>query len=59
MEGTQAYIQKNKERFLDELVDLLRIPSVSADPNFSKDVFATAETVAQRLTEAGAENVEI
>lgn len=59
MNNTQNYISKNKERFLEELLDLLRIPSVSADPAFSKDVFNTAETVAKRLTEAGADQVEI
>lgn len=59
MNKTQAYIAKNKERFLEELLDLLRIPSVSADISFSADVNRTAEEVAKRLTEAGAENIEI
>ncbi|MBL4862486.1 MAG: dipeptidase [Crocinitomicaceae bacterium] len=59
MNATQAYIQENKERFLNELMDLLKIPSVSADPSFSKDVFNTADEVAMRLKEAGADNVEI
>ncbi len=59
MNKTQAYIAKNKERFLEELLDLLRIPSVSADISFSADVNRTAEVVAKRLTEAGAENIEI
>jgi len=59
MTETTTYIKENKERFLNELIDLLKIPSVSADPSFSKDVFATADEVAKRLTEAGAENVEI
>ncbi|MFT6921440.1 MAG: acetylornithine deacetylase/succinyl-diaminopimelate desuccinylase-like protein [Crocinitomicaceae bacterium] len=59
MNNTQVFISENKERFLEELLDLLRIPSVSADPSFSKDVNKTADEVAKRLTEAGAENVEI
>ncbi|MBL1279504.1 MAG: dipeptidase [Fluviicola sp.] len=59
MEATQKYISENKQRFVDELIDLLKIPSVSADPSFSKDVFATAEMVAHRLKEAGAENIEV
>jgi len=59
MNKTQAYIAKNKERFLEELLDLLRIPSVSADISFSADVNRTAEEVAKRLTEAGTENIEI
>ena len=52
-------IQENKQRYLDELFDLLRIPSVSADPAYKADVIRTADEVAKRLTEAGAENVEV
>ena len=59
MNNTQAFISANKERFLEELIDLLKIPSVSADTKFSKDVRETASLVAKRLKEAGAENVEI
>ncbi len=59
MENTQAFISENKQRFLDELLDLLRIPSVSADPAFAGDVVKTAETIAERLKEAGAENIEV
>lgn len=59
MNNTQAYIASNKERFLDELIDLLKIPSVSADPAFVKDVHATAEAVAKSLEKAGADTVEI
>lgn len=53
------YIQANKDRFLNELLDLLKIPSVSADSKFAGDVKKTAEFVADRLKEAGADNVEI
>lgn len=53
------YIQKNKQRFIDELLDLLRIPSISADSKYKPDIRRTAEAVATRLKEAGAENVEI
>ncbi len=53
------YLDKNKDRFLSELLDLLRIPSVSADPNCAADVNRTAEAVKQRLIEAGADKVEI
>jgi len=59
MNKTQAFINENKERFLEELLDLLRVPSISADPAYSGDVRKTAEVVANRLTEAGADNVEI
>src|SRR3989344_7014661 len=53
------YIQKNKERFIEELLDLLRIPSVSADPTYKADVLRTAEKIKQRMQEAGADNTEV
>jgi len=59
MKGTQTYISENKDRFVSELIDLLKIPSVSADPSFAGDVVKPAEMVASRLKEAGAENVEV
>lgn len=55
----KTYIDKNQDRFMDELKDLLRIPSVSADPEFKDDVFEAAEFIKERMTEAGADNVEI
>lgn len=59
MKNTQIFIQNQKERFVSELIELLKIPSVSADPSYSKDVVKTAEFIAQQLQLAGAENVEI
>ncbi|GAB5416689.1 MAG: dipeptidase [Crocinitomicaceae bacterium] len=59
MENTQVFINDNKQRFLDELLDLLRVPSISADPSYAGDVRKTAEVIANRLKEAGADNVEI
>lgn len=59
MEKVQSYIEANKERFLEELFDLLRIPSVSADPAYKDDVVKTAEFVAESLRKAGADNVEV
>lgn len=53
------YIKENKQKFLDELFDLLRIPSVSADPAYKNDVLKTAEYVKNSLVSAGADNVEI
>ncbi|SFA78435.1 dipeptidase [Algoriphagus aquimarinus] len=53
------FIRDNKDRFLNELLDLLRIPSVSADPKFKKDVFAAANFVKESLEKAGADTVEI
>ena len=54
-----SYIENNKERFLNELFELLRIPSVSADPAYKNDVIRTADVIKQKLTEAGADKVEI
>lgn len=53
------YIQANKEKFLNELLDLLRIPSVSADSTKNADTARTAEFVAESLRHAGADLVEI
>ena len=59
MEKVQTYLKKNKQRFLDELLDLLRIPSISADPKYKKDVVNTAKFVAKNLKAAGADKVEL
>ena len=59
MNNTQQFIQENKQRFLDELIELLKIPSVSADPAYTQDVNDAAEMVAKYLKEAGADNVEV
>ncbi len=53
------YLNQNKQRFVDELFEMLRLPSVSADPKFANDVVATAEYVKKRIEEAGAENVTL
>ena len=59
MNLTQNYIQENKEKFLNELIELLKIPSISADASYAKEVHLTADEVAKQLKEAGADNVEI
>ncbi len=53
------YIEANKDRFINELFDLLRIPSVSADPKYKEDVFRTADSIKASLTAAGADKAEI
>lgn len=53
------YIESNKQKFLDELLDLLRIPSVSADSKFKNDVRKTAEFVKSSLEKAGVDKAEI
>lgn len=55
----KTYIDANKDRFLNELLDLLKIPSISAKPEHKSDMDKTAEVVKQRLIEAGADKVEI
>ncbi|WP_026463332.1 dipeptidase [Adhaeribacter aquaticus] len=55
----QSYLQENKERFINELLDLLRIPSISADLQYKGDVLKAAEFIADRLREAGADKVEL
>ena len=59
MKQTHAFIQSNKDRFLHELIDLLKIPSVSADPQYAESVHKTAEILAGELKKAGADKVEI
>ena len=55
----QKYLQDNKDRFLNELLDLLRIPSVSADSKFKDDTRRAAEFVRQSIEDAGADWVKI
>lgn len=59
MQEIREYVGAHQQRFLDELFELLRYPSVSADPKYKDDVGRTAEFVAQKLRDAGAENVEV
>ncbi len=61
MEHTQIkeYIEANKQRFLDELMELLRIPSISAKPEHAPDMQKTAEAVKAKLIAAGADKVEV
>lgn len=59
MNTTQSYIQENKDKFLNELLELLKIPSVSADPAFANDVKKTAEFIQKSLLDAGCTVSEI
>lgn len=59
MEVYQDYLESNQDRFLEELLDFLRIPSISALPERAEDVERAGHWVAQRLTAAGVENVEV
>ena len=53
------YIEQNKQRFLDELLELLKIPSVSADSNHNADTARCAEAVKLSLLAAGCDRAEI
>lgn len=59
MEKTQQYIDNNKQRFVDELFQLLKIPSISADLAYKDDVLHCAEVCVDLLKAAGADNVEL
>lgn len=54
-----SYIDTNKDKFLNELFELLRIPSVSADSSFKEDTMKAAEYIKNKLIEAGADAVEL
>ena len=59
MKEIKKYVDTNKQRFIDELLELLSIPSVSADPAYKNDVAKTAEWVKKSLLTAGADKAEI
>ncbi|MFN8475183.1 MAG: dipeptidase [Anaerolineae bacterium] len=59
MPAWEAYLNENKQRFVDELVELASIPSISALSEHAPDVARAAEWVANRMTAAGVENVRI
>lgn len=59
MSNYKELVDQHKDRFINELFELLRIPSVSADPKYKEDVLRMAAAVAASLKQAGAENVEV
>ncbi|MFH0867393.1 MAG: dipeptidase [Bacteroidota bacterium] len=59
MDNLSAYIEKNKEIFLNELFAFLKIPSVSAKPEHKEDMFKACEFIKGKLTDAGANTAEI
>jgi acetylornithine deacetylase/succinyl-diaminopimelate desuccinylase-like protein len=59
MKKVQAYLKTHKKRQLDELLDMLRIPSVSADPKHAPDMETMAQSVATHLRKAGLDGVEV
>src|SRR5579871_481075 len=59
MQAWKDYQEKNKDRFLNELLDLLRMPSISAKSEHKKDMENCAEAVKQKFLEAGVDKAEI
>ena len=59
MTDWKAYLTENTSRYLDELFDFLRIPSISSLPEHADDVKRAAEWVAARMKAAGLEEVRI
>lgn len=59
MKAWKEFQEANKDRFLTELLDLLRIPSVSAKSEHNGDMLACAQAVAKSLTDAGAQVAKI
>ncbi|RZJ66763.1 MAG: dipeptidase [Flavobacterium sp.] len=59
MDDIKPYVQQHKDRFISELVDILKIPSVSADSAYSQDVIDMSEAVKKSLEAAGCDKVEI
>lgn len=59
MKAWNDYLEKNRERFLNEMLDLLRIPSVSAKSEHKQDMLRCAEAVKKSLQEAGCNRAEV
>ena len=59
MNSAKPYIEDHKQRFLNELIELLKIPSISADSAYKEEVISTAEVIRTSLKKAGCDKVEI
>jgi len=59
MDQIQKYIEENKQRFLDELFELIRVPSISAKPENKPDMIETAGLLRDFLLEAGADEARV
>ncbi|HEV2687727.1 MAG TPA: dipeptidase [Bryobacteraceae bacterium] len=57
--STNTFVDENRPRLLEELKDFLRIPSISTLPEHKPDITRAAQFVADRLKQAGIENIEI
>ena len=59
MKEIKSYVESNKDRFLEELFDLIRIPSISAKQEAKDDMLLTAEFIKKSLLDAGADHAEV
>ncbi len=59
MADWKSYLEENKDRYLQELLEFLSIPSVSSLKEHKEDVQKAADWVAARMQAAGLENVQI
>ena len=59
MKATDKYIEENKDRFLDELFELIRIPSISSESAHKQDMIRCAECWRDNLLKAGADKAEV
>ena len=59
MKNIQSYVSEHKDRFLNELIELLKIPSISADSAYKNNVINTAKAVMDSLEKAGCDKVEL
>jgi len=59
METIKNYVETNQERFLEELFDLIRIPSISAREEHGDDMHKSAEFIKSSLLKAGADHAEV
>lgn len=59
MKNIQSYISEHKNRFLKELFELLKTPSISADAQYKPQLLQTADAVANFLKASGCENIQV
>ncbi len=59
MERVKNYIESNKERFLNELFEVIRIPSISSQAEHKEDMVRTAEAYKAALLKAGVDKAEV
>jgi acetylornithine deacetylase/succinyl-diaminopimelate desuccinylase-like protein len=59
MKDLKNYVDQNKDRFLSELFELIRIPSVSAQEAHKDDMYRAAQWIAEKLVADGADKAEV